>query len=103
MADPSEMRSLVGAVVPVVAEYDDRAMGSQLPAIGDLDEAARSVFDAVAGFGALQGLLDDRDVEEIWVNEPGRVFAARKGVSELTNIVLPPTSVRDIVERMLKS
>jgi len=100
MAAPAEMRALVA---DVIAEYDERSMAGQLPPLVDPDDAARSVFDAVAGFGPLQGLLDDRDVEEIWVNEPGRVFAARKGVSELTNIVLTPTSVRDIVERMLKS
>jgi pilus assembly protein CpaF len=100
MAAPAEMRTLVA---DVIAEYDERSMAGQLPPLTDPDDTARSVFDAVAGFGPLQGLLDDRDVEEVWVNEPGRVFAARKGVSELTNIVLTATSVRDIVERMLKS
>lgn len=100
MASPAEMRVLVN---DVIAEYDERSMSSQLPPLADPEETARSVFDAIAGFGALQGLLDDRDVEEIWVNEPGRVFAARKGVSELTNIVLTDTQLRDIVERMLKS
>ena len=46
--------------------------------------AAKSVLDAVAGFGPLQQYLDDPTVEEIWINEPGKVFVARNGVAELT-------------------
>jgi pilus assembly protein CpaF len=100
MSVPGEMRSLIAEVL---ADYDERSMSSQMPRIDDPADVARSVFDSIAGFGPLQPLLDDRDVEEIWVNEPGRVFAARKGVSELTNIVLTDVQLRDIVERMLKS
>jgi pilus assembly protein CpaF len=59
------------------------------------------VVDAVAGFGPLQPFLDDPAVEEIWVNEPGRVFVARAGRSELTTVLLRPGEVEDLVERML--
>lgn len=38
-----------------------------------------------------------------WVNEPGRVFVARHGRSELTNTILTAGQVRDLVEKMLKS
>jgi pilus assembly protein CpaF len=51
----------------------------------------------------LQRHLDDPTVEEIWINEPGRVFVARHGRSELTNTILTPDQVQDLVERMLKS
>ena len=57
----------------------------------------------VAGFGPLQQYLDAPDVEEIWINEPGRVFVARAGVSELTTTMLTSEQVRDLVERMLKT
>jgi len=39
----------------------------------------------------------------IWINEPGRIFIARRGRSELTNTILTAAEVRDLVERMLKS
>jgi pilus assembly protein CpaF len=55
------------------------------------------------GYGPLQPLFDDPDVEEIWINEPGRVFAARRGRSELTTIVLSDMAIRDLVERMLRA
>ena len=31
----------------------------------------------VSGFGALQRYLDDPTVEEVWINDPSRVFVAR--------------------------
>lgn len=55
----------------------------------------------ISGFGLLQPLLDDPDVEEIWINEPDRIFVARQGRSELTNVILDEIEVRGLVERML--
>src|SRR5699024_10260129 len=63
----------------------------------------QAVFDAVAGFGPLQPLLDDPEVEEIWINSPAQVFCARNGITELTNISLSSQQVADLVEKMLKS
>jgi pilus assembly protein CpaF len=39
----------------------------------------------------------------IWINEPGRVFVARHGRSELTTTILNDGQVRDLVEKMLKT
>ena len=74
-----------------------------MPALGDPAEVTRVVYDAVAGFGALQPYLDDDTVEEIWINDPGRVFIARRGRSELTTTILRAEEIRDLVERMLKT
>ena len=86
----------------VIAEYDDRALTGLLPPLADPGAAARAVLDAVAGLGPLQRYLDDPEVEEVWVNEPGKVFIARGGRSELTTTILGEQEVRDLVERMLK-
>jgi pilus assembly protein CpaF len=98
--DAASVRRLVDEVI---AEYDERTLTSTLPPLVDRREVARSVYDAVAGFGPLQAYLDDSSVEEIWVNEPGRVFVARRGTSELTTTILTAGEVRDLVERMLKA
>ena len=66
------------------------------------DDVARAAVDAVAGFGPLQRYLDDPEVEELWLNAPGRVFVARRGVSELTTVVLDEDEVRALIERMLR-
>ena len=87
----------------VVADYQDRTITSTLPPLGDPVVAGRAVLDAVSGFGPLQPLLDDSSVEEIWINEPGRVFVARHGRSELTTVILNSEQVAELVERMLRS
>ena len=52
-------------------------------------------------FGPLQKLIDDDSIEEIWINTPNRVFIARAGRSELTNLVLTKEIVHDLIERLL--
>lgn len=99
-AEPASMRSLVEQVL---GEYEQRALVDDLPVLGDRFLTARQVFDAVAGFGPLQAYLDDPVVEEIWINEPGRVFIARRGRSELTTTILSDQQVADLVERMLRA
>ncbi len=74
-----------------------------MPAILDRQEAAKQVMDVVAGFGPLQRYFDDPTVEEIWINEPSKVFVARRGIAELTTTILTPDEVRDLVERMLRT
>ncbi len=66
-------------------------------------EIARDLHQAIAGFGPLQAFFDDPTVEEVWLNEPGRIFVARHGKSELTTVVLSEREVRDLVERMLRA
>ena len=101
--DPVAEPDVVARLVEdVVADYRDRAITSALPPLGDVPSATRWVLDSVAGFGPLQPLLDDDTVEEIWINEPGRVFVARRGRSELTTIILSTEQVAELVERMLR-
>ncbi len=99
MREAAAVRRLVDEVL---ADYADRALTGALPVVADPAGTARAVFDAVAGFGPLQRFLDDPEVEEIWINGPGRVFVARRGRSELTNAILSAGQIADLVERMLK-
>src|SRR4051795_12373116 len=102
--DPSgDIEAVRRLAEEVISEYDDRALTSTLAPITDPHDTVRRVLDAVAGFGPLQPFLDDPTVEEIWINDPGRVFIARAGRSELTTTILTAEDVRSLVERMLKS
>jgi pilus assembly protein CpaF len=47
--------------------------------------------------------MDDRDVEEIWINGPGRVFCATRDGHRLTNILLAEEEIPELVERMLRA
>jgi len=86
-----------------VRRYNERALNDTTPLIDDEHGMTSEVLAAVTGFGAIQPLLEDPSVEEIWINEPTKVFVARGGVSELTDVVLGEGDVRDLVERMLRA
>jgi len=102
--DPLTERDAVRRIVDdVVNRYGERSLAFTLPTLADAPETSHEVFNAVAGYGSIQKYLDDPSVEEIWINEPSRVFVARNGRSELTTTVLTADEVRDLVERMLKS
>jgi pilus assembly protein CpaF len=81
-----EQRALIGAVLPLM----------------DREATAKSVIDNVAGLGPLQQYLDDPEIEELWINEPTKVYIARHGQAELTTTMLTAMQVRDLVEQMLK-
>ena len=101
LTDSSErMASLVDEVLN---GYEVKVHKSNLPRLHDRTSVRKEVLDRVAGFGPLQGFLDDPEVEEIWINGPGRIFCARNGRHVLTNVVLDEQQVRDLVERMLRS
>ena len=87
----------------VLADYEARVQTSNLPRLDDRARVRKSVLDQVAGLGPLQPFLDDPEVEEIWINGPGRVFCARGGARLLTNVALDAKGIRDLVERMLRA
>jgi pilus assembly protein CpaF len=102
--DPAHDHAAVRRLVEdAVADYDDRSADGALPPLPDVGAAVKRVVDEVAGFGPLQPYLDDPEVEEVWINEPGKVFVARHGLPELTTTILTEDDVRVLVERMLKS
>lgn len=61
----------------------------------------RSEIEPSVVFGPLYPFICDEQIEEIWINSPERIFIARKGISELTNLILTSNEVRDLVERTL--
>ncbi len=95
--------SISQLVDEVVSDYELRVQSSNLPRIEDRTAVTKTVLDRVAGLGPLQPFVEDPDVEEIWINGPGRVFCARGGRHVLTNVVLDDGEIRDLVERMLRA
>ena len=87
----------------VVGAHDERSLTGAVRPVADPDAAVEALVANVAGFGPLQRYLDDPEVEEIWVNDPSRVFVARRGRHELTPVILTRAQVAELVERMLIS
>jgi pilus assembly protein CpaF len=100
LTDVESVRALARSAVRA---HDQRSLTGIVRPVDDPDRAVDELVARVAGFGPLQAYLDDPAVEEIWINEPHRVFVARDGRHELTTTILTADEVRDLVERMLKT
>jgi pilus assembly protein CpaF len=87
----------------VVRDHDEQSLTGAVAALPNAAAVVGELVARVSGFGPLQPFLDDPAVEEIWINDPSRVFIARNGRHELTNLVLTTAQVQELVERMLKS
>ncbi len=99
-AQPDEARRIAQTEV---RRHNDLALQRGDVLIDDEAALIRDVLASVSGFGALQPLLDDPEIEEIWLNGPDRIFVARGGVAERLDLQLTDAIVRDLVERMLQS
>jgi pilus assembly protein CpaF len=99
-AEPQVVRGLAERVV---REHDERSLTGAVAPVPDPGAYVGELVARVSGFGPLQPFLDDPEVEEIWINDPTRVFVARRGRHELTNLMLGRAQVTELVERMLKS
>src|SRR6478736_4925787 len=87
----------------LVRAHDDRSLTGVVAPVPDPPAVIAELVARVSGFGALQRFLDDPEVEEIWINEPSRVFVARNGRHALTNVILTNAEGDERVERMHKS
>lgn len=97
--ETDRVRALAAAAV---AAHDEASLTGAVVPVADPAALVDELVARVAGFGPLQRYLDDPEVEEIWINDPSRVFVARGGRHELTTTILTADEVRDLVERMLK-
>ena len=102
--DPqADVRLVRGIAERLVQEHDQRSLTGSVSPVGEPEAVVDELVARVAGFGPLQRYLDDPTVEEVWVNDPSRVFVARAGRHELTSTILSRAQVDELVERMLKS
>ena len=102
--DPLVDRAAVRRIAEdVVGEHDRNSLSGAVEPVADQTAVLDELLARVAGFGPLQSYLDDPTVEEIWINEPSRVFVAREGRHELTTTILTAEQVDELVERLLKA
>lgn len=99
-ADPDAVRRVA---LDAVAAHERHSLTGAVRPLDAPDLVVDKLVADLAGLGPLQPLLDDPSVEEIWINQPDRVFVARHGRHELTPAILSAELVRELVERMLSS
>jgi len=66
----------------------------------DVETVAR---DNLFKFGPLQPLLDNPEIEEIWINGPDEVFIAEAGLSKKIHLNISESQIKVVVEKMLRS
>jgi pilus assembly protein CpaF len=102
--DPQRDAGLVRRIAEgVVRDHDELSLTGAVAPVPDAPAMVGELLARISGFGPLQPFLDDPTVEEIWINDPTRVFIARNGRHELTNLMLTTAQVQELTERMLKS
>jgi pilus assembly protein CpaF len=102
--DPLVDRAAVRQIAEdVVGEHDRQSLSGVVAPVENQPAMLEELLARVAGFGPLQQYLDDPSVEEIWINDPSRVFVAREGRHELTTTILSAAQVAELVERLLKA
>lgn len=86
----------------VIARVVDQAFENQ--GLDGLDESQLKLDlrRSLVGLGALEELLGNPDIEEIWLNSPNEVFISISGRSQKVEIDLSYVEVRQLVERMLR-
>lgn len=89
-----------GEAVERAIDYVVEAKADQ---IIDERQLRKETQAALFGFGALQPLLDDSSIEEIWLNAPDQIFVARAGVAESLPLYISADEIQRIIERMLRS
>ncbi|MBX3312662.1 MAG: CpaF family protein [Microbacteriaceae bacterium] len=98
-ADSQHPRDLIQAEI---AWHNQRALAGKGQLINEAI-VREEVLAELTGFGALQPLLDDPSIEEIWINSPDSVFVARAGIPERIALLITHQQLDEIVERMLRS
>ncbi|MGF6823280.1 pilus assembly protein CpaF [Microbacterium sp. ZKA21] len=98
--DPVEARRVAQAEV---RRHNDLALSRGEAMVDDEVALVREVLASVHGYGPLQPLLEDPEIEEIWINGTEQVHIARGGVTDRIRLRLTDAVIRDLVERMLQS
>lgn len=73
------------------------------PSLSEEELIREEVSRQLAGYGPLQSLLDDPEIEEIWINDESKVFVASQGVSKALPISIGQQTLQTLVERMLRN
>lgn len=91
----------VGLHEAILAELDTGYETGEvdLNAEGDL---ARSIERQLLGFGAIDDLLIDSTVEELWINPDGQIFYSRAGIRVRHEQEIEAESCADLVEKLLR-
>ncbi|MBU1023999.1 Flp pilus assembly complex ATPase component TadA, partial [bacterium] len=95
--NPELVKSTVSSLLSEKISQIDKPLSR-----GDRELILKDLLDEVLGYGPIQALLDDREVTEIMVNGPFKVYVERKGKLTLSDRVFNNDShVMRIIEKIV--
>jgi pilus assembly protein CpaF len=86
------------AVLQVLDEF--AAYGQSLQSEPQIHASA---LNKLQGFGVLQPFIDDKSIEEIWINRPNQIFVAKSGGVQVIDLELDAEELRTLIFRMLRA
>jgi pilus assembly protein CpaF len=101
VANRARAYALAGDIDPLDSAIRGISSEAMLGLNEEVNLRAQSTNQLV-GFGVLQPFMDDPDIEEIWINQPNEIFVAKAGVSERVFLALSESTIKGLVERMLR-
>ena len=101
-------RRLVAGSIELQSALDevlDRAIEAEpLGALASQEQRIRlQLENQLSAYGPLQPLLDDPEIEEIWLNNNSEVFVARAGISSSLEISIGQELLQTLIEKMLRN
>ncbi len=85
-----------------IARVVDQAFEAQGFQAHDESRLKLELKRSLVGLGALEELIQDPEIEEIWLNAPNKIFASSSGKTQKIEIEISQVEVRQLVERMLR-
>lgn len=99
LASPTSDFDLETAIARATDMVFEAATGTFGGQEAELRERAEK---ALVGYGALDSLIADPLIEEIWINSPDQVFYSKESRTSLAALDLDALAVRQVVEKMLR-
>lgn len=76
---------------------------AQTQALNSESELGSRAMAGLVGFGELEPFMADPDVEELWMNEPNRLFVAKRGSVQCYEIEFSAEQIEVAIDRMLRT
>ena len=80
---PAEEARIRVLIAERITAYQRRAATTNAPLLHDPEAVGGRLFDAILGLGILQPYMDNREIEELIVNGPSRIFIIEGGRKRL--------------------
>jgi pilus assembly protein CpaF len=90
----------LGVEAAVTQTLDEMA---KLEGVYAEDELVTRTFAGLKGLGALEPFLADSEIEELWMNEPNRLFVSKRGETIIHHLEFSAEQIEVALERMLRS